>query len=94
MKTEMRQSTSINKEHVLKETLIDNFLKLGNFINANEEELNNINFLSGARTEEYCCKPFIQNIIKELEKYLVTMSYDKHSTKARLNNVVSGDAAL
>ena len=48
----------MNEESDTKETLIDDILNIGNFINANEKELNEIKFLLDLSIEECHCKSF------------------------------------
>ena len=59
MKTETVQNTNINKEQVTRKILTDDILNLGNFINANKEEVGEINFILDLNIEECCYKSFI-----------------------------------
>ena len=56
---EARENISINEEPDTEETSIDDIINMSNFINANEDKLKNINFLSDLNAEEYCYKSFL-----------------------------------
>ena len=53
---------------------IDSILSIGDFINANKEDLNEKSFLLDLSAEEYYHEFFIQRIKEEWKKFLIDMS--------------------
>ena len=64
----------MNDNHFVDSNLIDSIIDFSYFINANEEELNEINFILDLSVEDNHCKLFMQHMSKETKrKYLVAM---------------------
>ena len=72
-----------NNENTMEGIILNN-----NFIKANEEEIEEINFILDAINKDNNYKSFLQHAKHNAKKYLVTMSEDKQFMEKRCKNAV------
>ena len=91
----MLESSHSSDDVVMNEDQEESLAISNGFKNINEDELNEINFISDLLKEDLEYKSFIKHVNEQTEKkFLVAISQDGNFTSTRCENVSAGDVTL